>query len=134
MAVATRRLANGTMASYLRSVTRLARHERGSRDKISIGFWPIGGDTAGWIGDRSRYAADNEQQTQGVPHDDADARSRAAVLARVAEPPQDHRESGESKIRIGLPPPVGKSSKSTNSRSGLAGSSMPGRFSRMKAG
>ena len=53
VAVATRRLANGTMASYLRSVIRLARHERGSRDKISIGFWPIGGDTAGWIGDRS---------------------------------------------------------------------------------
>ena len=54
MAVATRRIPNGTVASYLRSVTRLAWHERGSRDKISIGFWRIGGDTAGWIGDRSR--------------------------------------------------------------------------------
>ena len=47
MAVTTRRNANGTMASYQRSVTRLVRQERGNRDKTSIGFWPIGGDTAG---------------------------------------------------------------------------------------
>ena len=32
-----------------------------------------------------------------------------------------------------LPPPVGKKSRSTNSRSGLSGSAMPGRFRRMKA-
>ena len=42
------------------------------------------------------------QQPQGVTHDDADARSRATILARVAEPPQDHGERGEAKIRLGL--------------------------------
>ena len=42
------------------------------------------------------------QQPQGVTHDDADARSRATVLARVAEPPQDHGERSEAEIRLGL--------------------------------
>ena len=42
------------------------------------------------------------QQTQGVAHDDADACARAAVLARVAEPPQDHGERREAEIRLGL--------------------------------
>ena len=47
-------------------------------------------------------AADNEQQTQGVPHDDTGACTCAAVLARVAEPSQDYGERGESEIRLGL--------------------------------
>ena len=56
------------------------------------------------------------QQTQGVPHDDADARSSAAVLARVAEPSQDHGERGEAEIRLGLAAAGGEEQQSPRTR------------------
>ena len=54
--------------------------------------------------DEARGAAElvEGQQAQGVAHDDAHPGASEPVLARVAEPAQDHGEGGEAEVGLGL--------------------------------